>query len=199
MPKLLARAIRGIANAVIRVANPPVETVRVRPRLHIEMVPGPLWGMNLRSKDRLGNRWRKLRKSILAERGPACAICGNEANPHGHEIWTYEEKRRTGIARLIGIEIICGDCHSIHHWGVTQRLEIEGILEPRDLNRLIRHACKVNGYKRKDFNRDAKEADAVWRRQSELKWKIDWGQYKEAVSDAKAARVEWAIRMEKAA
>lgn len=172
----------------------------MRPRLRIEMVPEPIWGWNLRSNDGLGKyRWGKLRQSILDTRGPSCAICDSTEKPHGHEVWVYEEGPRRGIARLIEVEIVCRDCHAIHHWGVSTRLGLQGAMPMEELRRLVRHACKINGWKPRDFKRHADEAMEVWNKRSRLRWKVDWGPFREAVSDAKVARVERAIMIEKSA
>jgi hypothetical protein len=128
------------------------------------------------------------RTACIAERGKSCAICGSDDQPHDHEIWKYEEKRRTGIARLTGIEIICRDCHAIHHWGVTTRLLLEGAITSDEIRRLIRHACTINGCKPREFKRRADEATMVWERRSKLRWKLDWGGYTDAVRRAEAAR-----------
>jgi hypothetical protein len=158
-------------------------------KLRIEMVPEPLWGMNLRSPNGLGRyRWRKLRKTIIAERGQSCAICGRDDQPHGHEIWEYQEKRKTGIARLVGVEIICRQCHDIHHWGHTTRMILEGTITLKDIRRLIKHFCIVNGCKKRAFERHADEAMITWERRSELRWQIDWGEFADAVSVAEVAR-----------
>jgi hypothetical protein len=158
-------------------------------KLSVEMVPEPIWGMNLRSDDGLGRyRWGKLRKAIIAERGMSCTICGSEDQPHGHEIWKYEEKRKTGVATLIGVEIIRRACHQIHHWGVTTRLAVQGAIPLDEVRRLIRHFCKVNGCKPLDFKRHADEAMVVFQRRSELRWSIDWGEYTDAVRNGGAAR-----------
>lgn len=164
------------------------------------MVPEPIWGWNLRSNDGLGKyRWGKLRQSILNARGPSCAICGSTEKPHGHEVWVYQEGPRRGIARLVEVEIVCRDCHSIHHWGVSTRLGFQGAMPIEELKRLVRHACKINNWKIPDFQRHADEAMEIWSQRSKLRWKVDWGPFREAVRDAKAARVERAIMIEKAA
>ena len=147
-------------------------------KLKIEMIPEPLWGMNLRSSDALGRyHWSKLRKSVLTELGPTCAICGSEDEPHGHEIWKYEENRRTGTATLVGIEITCRACHQIHHWGLTTRLFMQEAIDGDYFKGLIKHFCKVNACKGRDMKRHADESGEVWQRRSRLRWKVDWGQY----------------------
>ena len=168
-------------------------------KLRIDMVPEPLWRMNLRSNGGLGkHRWKNFRAEIIAKRGLKCAICKSLDRPHGHEIWKYEERQRTGTARLIGIEIICGDCHAVHHWGRTNRTLLGTPGGSQELKRLIRHACKLNRSTEEDFDLHAQSTMFLWRRRSGLRWKIDWGQYREAVLEAKAARVEREIRIENA-
>jgi hypothetical protein len=131
--------------------------------LQIEMVPEPIWGMNLRAPDALGKyRWGKLRKSIIAERGPACAICTSPDQPHGHEIWQYEERRRISIATLHGVEITCRACHQIHHWGLTTRLYMQGAIDKQHVKGLIKHFCKINQCKGRDMKQHADEAMVIW-------------------------------------
>lgn len=169
-------------------------------RLCIEPVPEPIWGENLRSRSALGKyRWRKLRATILEQLGPACAICGRTENPHGHEVWEYTEKRRLSIAKLLRIEIICGKCHAVQHWGLTSNLFLHGSITPDSFRDLIRHACKVNKCKPKEFKAHVGASNIISERRSKLRWRIDWDEFKELVSDAKAARVEWAIMMENVA
>jgi hypothetical protein len=160
----------------------------------------PLWGVNLRAKNALGkHRWRKLRATILEQLGPTCAICGRTESSHGHEVWEYTEKRRLSIAKLLRIEIICGECHAVHHWGLTSNLFLQGSITPDSFRDLIRHACKVNSCKPKEFKKHIGETNVVSSRRSDLRWRVDWGEFKEMVSDAKAARVECEIRMENVA
>ena len=148
-------------------------------RLRIELVPKDLHYWNLRS-DSVGlgkDGWSKLRRAILAERGPECAICGGTDNPHGHEVWGYIEKAKIGIAKLAGIEIVCGPCHYAHHWGFTQALVGEGKMEDSSKQALIEHFLKVNQCTRSDFDRHALDTLAEWKRRNRLKWRVDWGAY----------------------
>lgn len=161
-------------------------------KLRIEMVPEPLWGKNLRSDEGLGRyRWDKLRKAIMAERGKSCIICGSDEQPHGHEVWEYQETKKTGIARLIGVEIVCRDCHAIHHWGQTTKLMEEGAITTEDLHDLVAHFCTVNKCKPRHFDRHEDEGFAIWERRSKLSWRVDWGAYSDAVHTAHTARNEY--------
>lgn len=83
-----------------------------RLRLRIDLVPGRLWGVNLRSQtEGLGDyRWRKLRKQLVEACGGACMICDSSQRLHGHEVWKYEERKTIGRATLPRVDVICWTC-----------------------------------------------------------------------------------------
>jgi hypothetical protein len=119
-------------------------------RLHIELVPQPLGGINLRL--RLGSgRWRKLRQARIDAIGPGCAICRSLDRPHAHEIWEYRERKQTGTALLNGVEIICQNCHDLSHWGRTHRLIRAGKVTQGRHEVLKRHFKEVNQCAQEDF------------------------------------------------
>jgi len=165
-------------------------------KLKIELVPGPLWGRNLRSREVLGDhRWSKLRKRIIGERGTACAICGNTENLRAHEIWTYKERSRTGTATLVRIEIICTMCHDVHHFGRIELLHQKGIISDEGFKAVRQHFLTVNKCSRRDFEAQRKEAFTVWRVRSSKRWRIDYGPYAEAVQEAIAYRKRYRARI----
>lgn len=99
-------------------------------KLRIELVPKPLWGRNLRSREGLGKaRWDKFRQELIRSNGGRCAICGSGDRLHGHEVWGYREKKTVGTAVLLAVEIVCMDCHDIHHWARTTQLFRAGIIK----------------------------------------------------------------------
>ncbi len=154
------------------------------------MVPGPLWGVNLRSDtDGVGkHRWRKLRGLAIERCGGKCAICGSPEKLHGHEVWKYEEKKTVGRAKLLRVDVICWTCHNITHWGNTVRLIVFGAISHQGHMVLRKHFRRVNHCKQVDFERHARRKLAVWNRRSWLRWKVDWGPYTAAVLEAKQAR-----------
>src|SRR5262249_953877 len=98
-----------------------------RLKLRIELVPKRLWEQNLRSA--LGKaRWDKLRRKVIETNGARCAICGSTKRLHGHEVWAYRETKALVTARLVRVEIVCIDCHDIHHWGRTTKLFEKGTI-----------------------------------------------------------------------
>lgn len=156
-------------------------------KLRIELVPRPLHRYNLRSEAvGLGDTgWRKLRRTIIAENGPACQVCGSTERPHAHEIWQYEEKARSGIAHLIGVGMVCARCHAIHHWGSTKLLMSEGKLQGAAHDTLIAHFMKVNQCSEDDFARHEKHCVEEWERRNQLKWRIDWGELAKSIKQVR--------------
>ncbi len=110
---------------------------------------------------------------------------------HGHKIWKFSEKPRSGIATLIKVNAICTVCHSIQHWGRTKMLIAGGLMSMADGRRLIRHFMKVDHCARAAFDRHERRVTAEWLTRSKKRWKIDWGQFKPAVEEAAAARERW--------
>lgn len=161
-------------------------------KLRVDMVPGDLWGRNLRSDaEGIGQyRWKKLRKRIIEECGGKCAICGSIEKLHGHEVWKYEEKKRFGRATLVRVDIICWTCHNITHWGNTVRLIMFGAISHEGYMVLRKHFRRVNRCKQVDFDRHARRQLAIWKQRSRLWWRIDWGPYADAIADAKRSRAE---------
>jgi hypothetical protein len=145
------------------------------------MIPEPLWQQNLRNK--LGQtQWRKLRKSILEQRGTACEVCGSraEGRRYLHEGWSYDTTQTNGsaaIAKLTGLKILCWLCHAVEHFGRTTQIAASGHAELKDV---IAHAMSVNGINVEQFERHARRASIAWERLGWLPrwtWRIDFGAY----------------------
>lgn len=124
-------------------------------KLRLELIPHPLWGMNLRSNVvGLGpGRWLKLSRTTRAALGK-CSICGGKHRLHGHENRKYAEKPRSGVATLVSVDAICTTCHSVQHWGRIRLLIAAGIMSAADERRLIRHFMKINKCSKAAFVRD---------------------------------------------
>lgn len=163
-----------------------------QPKLQIELVPKPLWGLNLRSADGLGKaRWDKLRKGLVEASGARCKICGGTKKLHGHEVWVYRDRKITGTALLLRVEIVCINCHDIHHWARTVRLIQAGIVKHNRYMALRKHFRKVNGCRQKDFDDYFLRSLRSWNKRSKKKWKIDWGSFREQIEAAEEARKKW--------
>lgn len=158
-------------------------------KLGIELVPKPLWEHTLRSNEGLGKPWwGKLRRGLIKKRGPCCAICGVIGKRlHGHEVWGYREKKTIGLAVLLRVEIVCIDCHDVHHWGrrrsysrlARSRQSDIGILESTFalLTAVARKFltitfCKVSEFGRRDLRNDGRSIGASlllsWRKRRRL-------------------------------
>ena len=157
--------------------------------LRIELIPKDLWDRNLRSDKFLGKaRWDKLRRQFVNAAGDQCVICKSTSRLHGHEVWKYEETKRRATAVLVTVEIVCIDCHDIHHWARTVKLVESGVVSQHRFVALRKHFRKVNRCRQVDFNSHFLRSLRVWRRRSQRKWNIDWGSFKPHVEAAKAAR-----------
>ena len=79
-------------------------------RPHIQLVPAPLWGRNMRAL-MTRTEWRKLRLALLDRQGVTCATCGKEeTSPHrvyAHEEWEYDETVEPATARITGVSLVC--------------------------------------------------------------------------------------------
>jgi hypothetical protein len=166
-----------------------------RLKLRIELIPKPLWEQNLRLHDALGKgRWDTLRRKLIKTNGAQCAICGATERLHGHEIWEYREKKTVGTALLLRVEIVCIDCHDIHHWGRTTKLFEAGVISRDRYGFLRKHFRKVNRCRQHVFDNHFIQSARVWSRRSKKRWKVDWGSYGPAIAEAKAGREAWAAR-----
>src|SRR5260370_15023545 len=166
-----------------------------RLRLRIELIPKPLWEQNLRLREGLGKeRWGKLRRKVIEANGARCTICGARERLHGHEVWDYQEKKTVGTATLLRVDIICIDCHDIHHWGRTTNLFKAGIISPERYGHLRKHFRKVNRCRQAVFDDHFLRSARVWSRRSKKRWKVDWGDFESGVAEAKAAREASAAR-----
>jgi hypothetical protein len=153
--------------------------------LQIELIPKPLWGMNIRTA--IGKkRWFRLRDAVTTYRGRKCAICGSKAPLQGHEVWDYVEKKRTGTATLLDIRLVCQDCSSIHHFGRFQRLVASKVITREEFERVMQHMLRVNGCTIAEWEKHGQDAQEAWQRRSKLRWKIDYGMFQWAVDLAGA-------------
>lgn len=86
-------------------------------RLQIELVPAPLWNRTLAQLSRSGEGralWDRIREVELERAGGLCEACGRPARDV-HEKWEYDDGRL--LQRLRGFEVVCDECHLVHHQG----------------------------------------------------------------------------------
>jgi hypothetical protein len=162
-------------------------------KLRIELVPKPLFEHNLRGPLGLGKaRWDKLRHSLMEVQGRRCVVCSSDAKLHGHEVWKYTERPGISTALLLRVEIVCIDCHDIHHFARTTNLWRAGVITPERYNFLRRHFRKVNRCRQEQFDNHFLQSLRVWDRRSRRKWKVDWGPFQDQITAAGLAREKWA-------
>lgn len=157
---------------------------KVRYALAISLVPDPLWETNLR-KILPDSRWRRLRGRVLSRCRLQCSICGvslNDGGAHAHEVWRYETRTRSGLARLEGISLLCRMCHAVEHFGRIEAKFQEGTIDQEDRDRVIEHFCRINETTADEFERHFSHARDEWFKLSKLKWHVDWGPFTSLVS-----------------
>jgi hypothetical protein len=138
----------------------------------------------------------KLRKQAMTACDGKCVICGSTQKLHGHEVWKYEERKTVGRATLVRVNVICWTCHNITHWGNTARLILLGAISHEGHMVLRKHFRRINRCRQIDFERHAQRRLVIWKRRSQLRWKVDWGPYAAAVAEAIQARALWRQRKE---
>ena len=141
-------------------------------KLAIELVPRPLWGINLRTEMGRTN-WDKLRKSVYAEYGYQCGICGSSnVSLHCHERWVYDDQEH--VQKLEGFIALCELCHHVKHIGRAGILAKQGKL---NLDTVIEHFMKVNNCSREEYEEHRKEAFSQWNERNKFSWTCDVRSY----------------------
>lgn len=135
--------------------------------LRLELVPKPLWGINLRSL--LPKEWPTISKTHRVRANGRCEVCLRPTpfqQLNCHEVWEYEDKTSTQV--LVGLEAVCTMCHDAKHYGRTQtvhsRLYCAKVLE---------HLSNVNVWTETQIERHIRDAMAKWRHRSKRPWKQD--------------------------
>ena len=147
----------------------------------IQLVPAPLWGMNLRTV--MGGKvyWKRLRQALLARQGATCSTCGKvETSPqrvYAHEEWAYYEAVDPAVAFLWRVSLVCWHCHACEHPGVVNSLISQGTLTDRARLDTIAHFCRLNNATEDDWKAHAAEAQRDWMRRSKRRWTFDYGPF----------------------
>lgn len=133
--------------------------------LFIEMIPGPAWGSNIRSRV-YRSVWDRLRRAAYAAARNVCELCGGVGRRHPvecHEVWEYDEIRR--VQRLVRLIALCPACHAVKHFG---RMMNMGRAEEA-----VGHLMAVNDWDRETTLAHVEEAISTWRRRSKGPWTVD--------------------------
>ncbi|MEC3756037.1 hypothetical protein P9160_01165 [Bacillus halotolerans] len=118
-------------------------------KLKIDAKPSIFHGKTVRKT--IGQSlWYKIRDQLLKRDTPQCSICGfisesDETNKiHIHEQEEYDFENI--VVKLIGLNLICTNCHAFHHFGFTQIYSSK-----EKMQQLIEHFIKVNGCSINEF------------------------------------------------
>jgi len=132
--------------------------MKAKPRVHlklaVELVPAPLWNRTLAQLARAPSGrtiWTKIREVELKRTGKVCEVCGQRAS-HVHEKWDYDDERL--IQRLRGFEVLCQECHLVHHQGFAG---VHGLT-----NLAMKRFAEVNSVAPAMAKSIVKEAFDVW-------------------------------------
>ncbi len=108
--------------------------------------------------------WDQIREVELERAQGLCEVCGQSAR-HVHEKWEYDDERL--VQRLRGFEILCRECHLVHHPGFA------GVHRVADL--AFKRLVAVNSLTKAAAMRMTREAFNLWRlRSSKGPWKQDF-------------------------
>lgn len=173
---------------------------RRAPYLVSQLVPEPLWGVNLRSL-LPRSQWDALRRTVYAHAGHRCRVCGGTGPQwpvECNEQWAYESGGAgCGVQKLLRLVALCPDCHTVKHLG---KANVDGRYEAAVL-----HLAHVNRWTIDEARQHAEAAFETWLKRSHMSWKLDlsllrdWGilnldlddGLREALPGIEGVRVEW--------
>ena len=87
----------------------------------------------------------------------------NTARLEAHERWSYDEE--TKIQKLVRIIALCHRCHSLTHYGLAGRRQVQKFAE--------KHLMTVNGWTEEQVSEHCNEQMSLWRERSKYHWKLD--------------------------
>lgn len=119
-------------------------------KLRIEWKPSAYHGQTVRNNLTQG-LWRRIRVKVLELNNNTCSICGYTTDDpkllrrlHVHEIEEFGEKEL--LCNLQGLNLICADCHSLHHYGRSMT-----VFKKEDIEKMKQHFMKVNNCSEDDY------------------------------------------------
>lgn len=154
-----------------------VDKIKPRPRL----VPRPLWWLSLARLARIDpyvldlidysrydvlERWHKIWFDRIREniaKGVKCEICNKNTAKYVDEIWEYDILGDKGIAKLVGLQIICDYCNLVIHYGYAT---VRG-----ESARAFKWFMEINKLSVDEAKKIINDAFEAWRNQSRIsKW-----------------------------
>ena len=141
-------------------------------KLTIELVPRPLWFINLR-KEMQRSAWDRLRKQVYKDYSYHCGICSiGDEQLDCHERWHYNDEQH--IQSLEGFIALCKWCHHCKHIGYAGILANRGEL---DMQQLISHFLHVDMCSRQDYEQEHSRAFQQWNQRNICDWTCDLNEY----------------------
>ena len=140
-------------------------------KLTVELVPRPLWELNLRSLIPT-EQWDQLRHATYRAAEYRCQICSGVGPTHPvecHEMWQYDDEQR--VQKLIGLIALCPACHEAKHAGLAK---IRGRSD-----KVIAHLMAVNEWSMQEAKQHLAEAFATHGKRSQEEWTQDLSWLKE--------------------
>ena len=138
-------------------------------RLTVDLIPSTSWWKNVRS-EMPKSKWDKLRRKSYKNANYQCEVCGDSGFDQGyrwpvecHEIWEFDEATKT--QRLVRLTALCPRCHEVKHFGLAQ---IRGRAK-----QAFQHLMKVNDWTKEEALQHVRQANAVYQKRSQVKWKLN--------------------------
>ena len=147
--------------------------------LTIELVPVSSWGKNLRNK-LTPYYWQQISQEIQKISQFTCEICnrtkGEEVTRlHCHEVWEYDFIN--SIQKLVGLQVLCFECHSGKHLGFSSfHREI-------DEESIKNHFLKINKISEKEFLEYFNHQLDIFEIASNIDWTIDYSEWDYLIED----------------
>ena len=140
-------------------------SLKILPKLTIELVPKTSWYTNLRSV-LSKNDWDIMRKIVYRRASYKCEICGMVGIKHpveAHEIWLYDDI--THIQKLDKVMSLCPNCHQVKHFGFARVKGNEKLA--------LVHLCKINNWNEIQGMKYIDSVFELWKQRSNYNWKLD--------------------------
>lgn len=141
-----------------------------------QLVPKPLWGVSLAKLVRMSTSElsllgleprvaEELKSFWLALPRDKCVICGSKASDID-EFWSYHVDSGRGLARIVSLRSLCGNCHLAKHVGyakVTGRL-----------SEALEHLARINDSTLSDVYTRLEKIYETWRSLSSItNWRVE--------------------------
>lgn len=132
-----------------------------------DLIPFSSWASNL-SRLLTRNSWDRIRRPIIEGVGNRCEICGAKESSKEidcHEQWEYHEpiiEGRCGVQKLVGMWVMCAECHATQHLG-RNAAGRDALDRLRRIGRISEREAQA--YRAFVFDR--------WERRSKYNWILD--------------------------